>query len=286
MPPHSLTFEAIGTHWQIDTAEPLPAALVTALNTRIDRFDRDWSRFRADSLVARISAEPGRWTLPDDAGLLFELYRALYEATDGAVSPLIGRSLEHLGYDQAYSLRPAGRGIPAPHWSDAIAWDGTHLTTLRPVTLDIGAAGKGYLVDIVSGMLRSAGFRDHVIDASGDLRHRGAGSIRVALEHPLDPTKAIGVVTLAGRALCASASNRRAWGDGLHHILDATTGQPTRSVIATWVVADDALTADGLATALFFRDADRFREFDFEHARLFADGRVEFSPGLTEEVFV
>ena len=35
-------------------------------------------------------------------------------------------------------------------------------------------------------------------------------------------------------AIAASAANRRAWGDGLHHVLDAVTGEPVRGVVATW----------------------------------------------------
>ncbi len=56
----------------------------------------------------------------------------------------------------------------------------------------------------------------------------------------------------ADAALCASATNRRAWGDGLHHVLDARTGVPVRSVVATWAVGADAMRADAIATALFF----------------------------------
>lgn len=65
------------------------------------------------------------------------------------------------------------------------------------------------------------------------------------------------------------------------------TGLPTRAVIATWVTAPTALDADGLATALFFTEPARLAgSFDFEFARMRADGRVEFSPGLPGEVFV
>jgi len=53
------------------------------------------------------------------------LYRGLYEATDAAVSPLVGRALEALGYDRAYSLRPSGSPAPPPAGEDATAWDGS-----------------------------------------------------------------------------------------------------------------------------------------------------------------
>jgi thiamine biosynthesis lipoprotein len=69
-------------------------------------------------------------------------------------------------------------------------------------------------------------------------------------------------------------------------VLDATTGLPTRGVIATWAIADTALEADGLATALFFGDPERLgRAFDFSYVRMHSTGRVEFSPNLNGELF-
>ena len=86
--------------------------------------------------------------------------------------------------------------------------------------------------------------------------------------------------------LCASATNRRAWGPGLHHVLDARTGIPVRDVVATWVLAADAASADGLATALFVTDPDRLlAEFSFQYVRLLADGRLQASAGFDGELF-
>ena len=53
------------------------------------------------------------------------LYRTLYRLSDGAMTPLIGGSLEHLGYDAGYSLRPGGAPLAAPRWEDVLEWDGT-----------------------------------------------------------------------------------------------------------------------------------------------------------------
>jgi thiamine biosynthesis lipoprotein len=275
-------FEAIGTVWQIDTERELAPALREAVSERIERFDRDWSRFRDDSLVTRIAREPGVYALPTEAADLLELYRALYDATDGAMSPLVGGALEALGYDRDYSLRPAPAPHVVPSWDDAIAWDGASLSTVRPVVVDIGAAGKGLLIDLVDGMLADAGIANAVVDAGGDLRRRGDGSIRVALEHPADATKAIGVVELGTGAICASATNRRAWA-GVHHVVDALTGLPTRRVIATWALAESAMVADGAATALFFTDDPGLP--GVEWLRILTDGRIERSAGFEGEVF-
>ena len=254
---------------------------------RVESFDHTWSRFRDDSLVARIAAAPGVWRFPAEAPALFELYRRLYTATDGAMSPLVGRTLETLGYDRGYSLRPSNTRAPVPAWDDAVAWDGEQLTTIRPVVLDVGAAGKGYLVDLVTELLIEAGHDDLIVDGSGDLRHHGPEAMRVGLEHPLDATKAIGIVRVTNGAVCSSATNRRVWGDGIHHVIDATTGLPTSRVIATWAIAATALEADGLATALFFAQPARLAEqFDFRYVRMLASGAVEFSPDIEGELFL
>jgi thiamine biosynthesis lipoprotein len=282
----SWRFDAIGTAWQVDTAEPVPDSVRRHLLETVETFDRTYSRFRDDSLVSRIASAPGAYRLPADAAPLLAFYRTLYEATHGAVTPLVGGALETLGYDRRYSLSPSGTPERVPTWDEAIAWDGETLTALRPVILDVGAAGKGYLVDIVLAELEAAGVADALVDASGDMRLAGGGSIRVALEHPGDPSRAVGIAELSDAAICGSAINRRRWGNGLHHVIDAASGMPTRRVVATWAVAPTALEADGLATALFFADRDALAPVaDFEFVRIFADGRIERSAGFQGEVF-
>ena len=289
----SFRFGALGTQWEIATGEPLDDGLRQLILKRIDDFERTYSRFRDDSLVAHIAAahEGGRFLFPEDSTVLFDLYDRLYEATGGAVDPLAGRRLELLGYDRTYSLTPApaavreAEALARPKWSSDVIRDGTTVITHAPLVIDVGAAGKGYLVDLVTEVLQTAGVADCLIDGSGDLRHSGQPPVRVGLEHPFDPTLVIGVSNLRDAALCASAVNRRAWADGLHHVLDARTGHPVQHVVATRVVAEDAATADGLATALFVTAPERLAEtFSFAYARMFADGRAEVSDNFDGDV--
>ncbi len=279
-------FDAIGTRWQIDTVEPVPATLRESVAARVAAFDLAWSRFRADSFVAQVAAAPGEHALPEDAEDLFSLYDALDELSGGAVNPLAGAALVALGYDADYSLTPSGPAVAPAPWSTVRRGSET-LTTSESVLIDVGAAGKGRLVDLVSAELVAGGAARHTVDAGGDLLHRGGETLRVGLEHPGDPTMAIGVAEVEpGRALCGSATNRRQWGDGLHHVVDARTGRPTQDVVATWVVAATCMLADGLATAHFFAEpgvlVDRF---DHEFVRMHADGRVLWSPSFPGEVF-
>jgi FAD:protein FMN transferase len=66
----------------------------------------------------------------------------------------------------------------------------------------------------------------------------------------------------------------------------ARTGTPNRDVLASWVIADNATLADGLATALFLTDPSRLADpYRFEFVRMSANG-IEASPGFDGELFL
>jgi thiamine biosynthesis lipoprotein len=252
---YQFVFEAIGTHWIIDIYDSVVATqqsqLEEKIQARIALFDISYSRFREDSLVATIAQSAGNYDLPEDGVELFGFYKKLYDLSDGLVTPVIGQLLEDAGYDANYSLTPKTlRAVPS--WDDTLQIAGRSLTTKRVVTLDFGAAGKGYLVDIIGRLLEAQDCKAYCINAGGDIRFRHpTKSLAVGLEHPDDPSLAIGVVNIHNQSICASASNRRAWRD-LHHIMHPQALSSVDTVKATWVVAPTTIVADGIATLLFF----------------------------------
>lgn len=279
-------FDAIGTRWTITTPSALSDQIKDAVVVRCEQFDRTYSRFRPDSLVRRLASEAGSVEFPADAGPLFEFYHRLYVVTDGAVSPLVGQTLEHLGYDADYSLRRRPGPEIVPAWDDVLRIAGTTVTARHPVVIDIGAAGKGYLVDLLHGLLEAAGIADYVVDGGGDLIHRGNQVCRVALEDPNKPQHAVGIADVRNTALCGSSTNRRRWGADLHHVIDTASGQPSTRITATWATAETAMVADGLATALFFTDpAVLARDFHFTYVRIPVAGGIEYSSNFAGEVF-
>ena len=285
MPKHSYSFEAIGTEWQIETDVNLDQALKDKIRRVIDTFDVVYSRFRSDSLVRTIDKEgEGNYTFPESIIELLDWYRKLYDATDGKVTPLVGTSLESLGYDSLYSLQSKGF-TPAPLWDDIISLEGSILQVSQPVTLDIGATGKGYLVDCIAKILTSEHIEPYVIDASGDM-YISKSNQTIGLENPFDTSKVLGATHINNGALCASASNRGRWGDDFHHIVDPRTGRPVNDVVATWVIAPTAMIADGIATALFFTPQQQLNDIaKFSYAILFNDGTMNYSSDNKWEIF-
>ena len=283
-------FEAIGTHWVIDISKELSseeeALLLNKIKERIDIFDKDYSRFRSDSLVTKMSQEAGEFVLPPDAEKMMSLYRKMYDVTGGQVTPLIGKVLVDAGYDANYSLKQNQLTKPKT-WDEVLKWENPKLTLAEGALLDFGAGGKGYLVDIVSELLEKEGVTSYCVDAGGDMRQRNISveKLRVGLEHPLDKTMAVGVIEIINQSLCGSAGNRRAWGD-YHHVISPETLSSPKDILAIWTVAEETFTADILTTGLFFVYPEILQKhFSFEYLIIYSDYSMKKSDGFDAEIF-
>lgn len=289
-------FAATGTRWEILTAAPLPLGLRDRLTSLADSFEDVWSRFRPGSLVRRaadggLGAGPLDLDLPPGSAVLLDLYDRLHRATGGRVDPLVGADLVELGYDPGYSFvvrRGAAARVGAVHgratWAQTVRHDGDRLHLARLVLIDVGAAGKGFLADLIARELRESGTGAFVVDGSGDLLVSSPEPVRIGLEDPRAPGRVIGSVSLTDAAVCASATGRRSWGGDLHHVLDARTGLPVRGVLATWAVAATCAEADGLATALFVAAPEVLARagFRYDFALMRTDGTAAVSRGLAD----
>jgi thiamine biosynthesis lipoprotein ApbE len=98
----------------------LTVTIRDAVQARIWQFDLTYSRFRPDSLVARVAQATGggRYTFPGDAIALFDLYDRLVRATGGALDPLVATGGRRGEPAQRHAVRvgiePAVMGRRAP----------------------------------------------------------------------------------------------------------------------------------------------------------------------------
>ncbi len=293
MQPREFSYEAMGTRWNIRIWDTVSNSEFTDIQEWILQSTRDYeeqySRFRETSLVWELAKSTGVSEVPRDLVTMLRIYKTLNTLSHGKFNPLIGFTLSDLGYDANYSLQPQSHIRPAPNFSTALKiLDDTHIELHEPVLIDIGAVGKGYFVDIITKHLKDRSLKRFLVDGSGDAFYEGNGEpIRIGLEHPDDPTKAIGVLTLIQGSLCGSGGNRRKW-NKYHHIVDPDTLESPPNILATWVYTKDSTAmSDGLATCLFLTDPELYqKEIEFEYLMLNEKYQVKRSEGFGVELFV
>jgi thiamine biosynthesis lipoprotein ApbE len=175
------------------------------------------------------------------------------------------------------------------HWRlDPVAQTATHLSS---AALVLNSFTKSYIVDRAArAALASGAIRAAVVNIGGDLVARGDWTEDVGVTDPIDNAdNATPMARLAARnrAVATSGGYRRGFdvaGHHYSHIVDPRTGRPTGHVLSATVVADDAVDAGALATALCVltpeeSEALAARVPGAQFLMVLADGREIASPG-------
>jgi thiamine biosynthesis lipoprotein len=158
--------------------------------------------------------------------------------------------------------------------------------------ISLGGIAKGYAVDRAVDVLRRSGVKGGIVSAGGDLlafgKREDGGAWKVGVRNPRDPSKNICVIPASNLAVATSGDYERyrvAGGRRYHHIIDPRTGYPSRGCMSVTVVAERALEADALATAVFVLGPEEGGALleklqDVEGIIVDRDGKVTASSGL------
>jgi len=286
---HKFSFDALGTRWNVtlwDCGGDECIYLQKDIQEQVYAFEQTFSRFIKTSYLQSLTHTTGIQSVPSDFVKILLLYKKLYTSSQKKFTPLIGSILDDLGYDEQYSFTAKKTVRQPPDFDDAVhVLDEQTIDIRQPVYFDIGAAGKGFLVDKISTYLRIHECKKFLVDAGGDLFYKGDEKIRIGLEHPEDASKAIGVLEFSGGAFCGSGCGKRAWGEYCH-IIDPEYVRLPRDIRATWVMADSTALADGLATCLFLGEPELFqKDFSFEYCIVDENYKIKHSAGFLAEWF-
>ncbi len=253
-------FRAVGTTVHV-VAHGGPARSADGVRALVESAERCWSRFRADSELVRLN-EDAREVVPISPMLHLALAQALvaWRATDGWFDPTVLAALEAAGYDRSFEQLDQ-RARPVPAGTTVPGVDQVELgpdRVRRPVGLrfDLGGVGKGLLADLAAGSLVSSGVTSACVSVGGDVRVAGVppeGGWAVPVEDTYRHGSSF-TAHLDTGALATSSTSVRRWptddGGWAHHLIDPTTGRPSRSgVVSVVVAAAEAWWAESLAKA-------------------------------------
>ena len=256
----TITLSALGTGWWIELfdegSQERREFLEEEIATLLRSIEARFSRFKNDSLVGILNRERSIRTSDEDLITLIGYGREMYRKTKGRFNILIGDALVARGYDQDYSLTAQERDIAIGHPLTDIEYENGEWR-LSAGLLDLGGIGKGWAIDKIAELLRNEGVVEFLINGGGDMygTTEHGEPITIYLEHPIEPNTYLGTTTIMNQGFAASSSHKRRWqtmhGETSHIVSD------TKAVDASFVIADDTVTADMFATtALLLPEED------------------------------
>jgi len=294
-------FRALGTACSLQCRHPDARASLQFLADALgwlERFEAKYSRFRADSVLARINAAAGReWVRVDaETEQLLDLAADLHRLTDGILDPTLLPLLKVWDWKHVRAQLPDAAAIRS-----ALALTGYAKVQRKPgrvflprfgMGLDFGGFGKEFAVDQLAQLARQHGIEDALIDLGRDLFGMGGTGRHpfwhVGIEDGCQPGTCWGGLAVSNFAVAASGDYARRFelnGVRYGHILDPRSGWPVANGMrAVTVLAPTCLQAGIFSTAIFVlgpKDGLRFaacgRDLD---ACLQTDHGVETTRGF------
>lgn len=221
----------------------------------------EWSRINRDAALGPVVVSSESFQLLSDC---IEYSRASEGTFDVTVGPLM----------RAWGFFGGDRKVPSSDQiREALEIVGSHHIQLNAqkwtvhfdhpgVEIDPGGVGKGYAVDRMVEILRSRGFRNALVAASGSSIF-GLGNPAeeprgwpISIADPWDHRKNAAQVFLKDMSLSTSGSYEKSFrvaGHRYSHIMDPRRGVPAESAVQVTVVAPRAIDSEVWAKPYFIQ---------------------------------
>ena len=193
-------------------------------------------------------------------GRLTKIWRAAFRESSMPSDAVIADALNH-------------SGCAHMHWNEP-----THTVTfdIADIQFDFGASGQGLAADAAMQVLRTRDMTCALIDISGDILASDAPPQTTGWVVQVDPefeSEQQRIIYLRNQALCVSGDRGQPGHINektLSHILDPKNGRPIESPRQAMVIANDATTADAIATIACVMSVEQLKDF----AKKFPDAHI------------
>lgn len=225
----------------------------------ITRLSDIYSTWDSDSEMRKwMDGEDSEKAVSQEMIDLFRMCEELWTTSQGAFDPRVGHAVELWKQAAKENRVPTDKeliaavtAIQQQAWRIDTAKKSIQRVAKVPLTFD--GIAKGLIVDGACEIaMKCDGIKGVLINIGGDLRLAGNFQDKVIISDPKSPAKTLLSFVLAERAIATSGNYHRGLEIGeqsYSHILDPKTAKPVEHVISASVIADNAATADALATA-------------------------------------
>lgn len=270
----------MGTYFKIETQCELDLH-ESAITQELDRLTRIFSTYLPDSTISKFNeSKVGNWfPVEDDLVTVTEVAMNIYDDSGGAFDPSVGALIDMWGFGSGernsipseLSIEQGKQYIGFDSLSVRV--DPPALHKAKPLSLDYSGIAKGYAVDQLAELIHVTGCPNFLIDVGGEVKVSGVNSAgskwQIGIKSPLDERTVVGRVLLNNGAVASSGTyaNRAFIEDNEYsHIIDSRTGRPvTHGLVAVTSVAESAISADAIATAMLVMGKDAALEMAERH---------------------
>jgi thiamine biosynthesis lipoprotein len=287
-----------------------PSAATGAAFDEIRRIDRLLSTYKEDSEISDVNRRAA--SEPVTVGAAFWevalASRRYHELSDGCFDPTIRPLMKTWGFTRREGRVPTdeelAQALPLVDFGKVTLDEAARSIALgrEGMALDFGGIAKGYAVDRAVKELKERGVNSAIIDAAGNFYALGTPNgrerWRAGVRHPLRRNEIIATLPVADRGVATSGNYERFFeidGSKYCHIMDPRTGRPVEGMLSATVVAETAMAADALSTAVFVLGGEKgmalIESLSGVEAMLILqdtatpDGfRIILSTGLAEEI--
>lgn len=276
--------QALGAHAQIQlfgvrASEALP--IFKAVEGEIERLERIFSLFRAESALARLNATGSLSDPPPELLEVLGQAEAVHDATDGLFDPTVQPLF---AFYADYFTRRTTQLRPDAHESARalslvgfrhVDFDTGRIAYRKPgMAITLNGIAQGYITDRVAALLRSRGFSNMLLDI-GEISAIGGGldgeGWRVGLKKAPDSADIAERLRLSDKAVATSMmlGTTLDGGGTVGHILHPRLGLVERYNARASVVHASATHADALSTAAILMNAEEIAALRARGARLY-----------------
>jgi thiamine biosynthesis lipoprotein len=266
-PVHAFSFEAMASRCEVRLAAPDRAAAARLAQAAIDevrRIEHKYSRYRPDSIVARINAAAGQHAVEcDDETLALLAYADTLHRASGGLFDISSGVLR-----RAWDFRRAA--VPSPQalhdllglvgWQQVQRESGRIRLPRAGMEIDFGGFGKEYAADRAAAILAGLGVRHGYVNLGGDMRFIGSQPDGlpwlIGVQDPRHAERLAASIPVSRGALATSGDYERfieVEGQRYCHILDPRSGMPVsywRSVSVLGLLAVAAGSCSTIAMLL------------------------------------
>jgi len=263
-----IVFEAMASPCEIVLSKGPQRDLESAARqaiAEVQRIEARYSRYRSDSIVARINAAAGGAAVDcdDETWSLLEFAQSLYQSSDGLFD--ISAGVLRTVWDFKTAQVPSAGALETVR--SLIGWPlvERHNKTVRlphaGMQIDFGGFGKEYAADRAGAVLEKNGLRHGYVNLGGDIRVIGprpdGRPWTFGIQDPRDPNKLVASIPMTSGGLATSGDYVRYFetdGKRYCHVLHPQTAMPVSYWRSVSVMAPFAVVAGNCATITMLKE--------------------------------